>query len=175
MNDRADGNMDGGASVGGDGRIPLRFLVALDERATIPDLVAYVGVAGANGRAIARVVHVLEFTGRPGGLTTESVEEASYVIDEAVFLLRMSGVGADGIVRRGRMDRVGLVLLEEAAKWHADAVILRGRRGRAWRRLLGPGVREQVLRQSSTTTVLVSRQTNAAPQHGIQRGSRGRP
>jgi nucleotide-binding universal stress UspA family protein len=146
----------------------------LDERATIPDLVAYVGTVGANGRAIARVVHVVELAGRPGGLTTESVEKAWDLIDEAVFLLRMSGVGADGIVRQGRVDRVGLVLLEEVAKWQADAVILRGRRGRAWRRLLGSGVREQVLRQSRIPTVLVSRQTYVAPQIGIQRGSRGR-
>ena len=174
MNDRSGGSIDGGASVDDGGRIPLRFLVGVASRATIPDLVAYVGTAGANGRAIARVVHVAVLAGRRDRLAMESVEEASDVIDEAVFLLRLSGVGADGIVRHGPIDRIGLVLLEEAAKWHADAVILRGRRGRSWRRLLGPGVREQVLRQSITTTVLVSRQTNVAPQLGIQRGSRGR-
>jgi nucleotide-binding universal stress UspA family protein len=173
VNDRAGEDTDDADHLGG-GRIPLRFLVGLDARATIPDLVAYVGTAGANGRAIARVVHVVELAGRRDRLAMESVEEASDVIDEAVFSLRMSGVGADGIVRHGRMDRIGLVLLEEAAKWHADAVILRGRRGRSWRRLLGPGVREQVLRQSRTTTVLVSRQTNLASQLGIQRWSRRR-
>jgi nucleotide-binding universal stress UspA family protein len=150
---------DDNGEVRGAGRLPLRFLIGVDARASIPDLVAYVGTVGTNGRAIARVVHVVELIGRPGGLTIESLEEASDVADEASFLLRMNGVGADGIVRHGRANRIGLVLLEEAANWRADAIVMLARRGGAWRRLLGPGVREQVLRESRITTVLVSRQT----------------
>jgi len=138
-------------------RLPLRFLVGVDEKEAIPDLVAYVGTAGANGRAIARVVHVVELVGHPR-LGIESIEVASDMIDEATFLLRMSGVGADGILRQARPTQIGQVLLEEANHWNADAVVLLARRAGPWRRLLGPGVRQQLIRHSSTTTVLVSRQ-----------------
>jgi nucleotide-binding universal stress UspA family protein len=159
----------------GAGRLPMRFLIGVDERASIPDLAAYVGTVGSNGRVIARVVHVIELLGRPGGLAIKSVEEASDLVDEASFLLRMNGIGADGMVRHGRPNRTGLVLLEEATNWRADAVVLLARRSGAWRRFLGPGVREQVLRESRITTVLVSRQTFFPRQHGRDtRLARGR-
>jgi nucleotide-binding universal stress UspA family protein len=139
-------------------RYPLRFLVGLDEQATLLDLVTYVGSVGVHGRVVARVVHVIEQTGSPASVSLESVEEASALVDEATFALRMSGVGAEGTVRRGRVDQVADILLQEGSAWHADAIVLAARRNSGVRRLLGRGVREHVLRQSGMATVLVSRQ-----------------
>jgi nucleotide-binding universal stress UspA family protein len=129
------------------------LLLGVDERATIPHLVAYVATLGAQGRAVARVVHVIEHAVQ-GGLALETFEEASSLVEETVFELRMAGIGANGTVRRARLRRIGPSLVQEASRWSADAIVLMGPR----RRLFGWGVREQVLRGSGATTVLVSGQ-----------------
>lgn len=67
-------------------------------------------------------------------------------MDEAVFALRLAGVGADG--------RAGSVLTEHVPKWIAleaatsgcDAVILGSRRLRGFDRLSGRAVRERLVR-----------------------------
>ena len=152
-------------------RYPLRFLVGLDEWATLPDLVTYVGSVGARGSVVARVVHVVELMGIPASFSLESVGEASAMVEEGTFLLRMSGVGAEGVVRNGRVDQIARILLEEGLAWHADAIVLAARRTSGARRLLGRGVREQVLRRSSMTTVLVSPQSLRS-KNRLRRGRR---
>jgi nucleotide-binding universal stress UspA family protein len=99
--------------------------------------------------------------GIPASFSLESVGEASAMVEEGTFLLRMSGVGAEGVVRNGRVDQIARILLEEGLAWHADAIVLAARRTSGARRLLGRGVREQVLRRSSMTTVLVSPQSTS--------------
>jgi nucleotide-binding universal stress UspA family protein len=133
----------------------LRFVLGVDERVNLADLVNYVGKVGADGRVIAHVVHVVELVGRSGGLTRATIDDTSALIDEAVFLLQMAGIATDGIVRHGRPSRVGLVLLEEASTWRADAIVLRARRASGRQHLRAPGVREQVLRRSRIVTMLV--------------------
>ena len=145
-------------AVNNAGHLPLRFLVGVDEAATLPDLTTYLGSVGAHGRVVARAVHVVELVGLPSSRSLESAKEASALVEEAVFLLRMSGVGADGVVRNGAVDRIAEILLEEGSAWNADAIVLRARRTSGLRRLLGRGVREEVLRRSRMTTVLVSPQ-----------------
>src|ERR1700728_1868658 len=115
-------------TLGNVDRCPLRFLVGLDEWATLPDVVSYVGSVGVHGRVVARVVHVVELMGFPPGFSPESVGEASALVEEGTFLLRMSGVGAEGVVRNARVDQIARVLLEEGLAWHADAIVLGARR-----------------------------------------------
>jgi nucleotide-binding universal stress UspA family protein len=146
----------GPGAVHNAGHLPLRFLVGVDEAATLPDVTSYLGSVGAHGRVVARVVHVVELVGLPAVRSLESAKEASALVEEAMFLLRMSGVGAEGIVRNGPTDRIAEILLEEGSAWNADAIVLRARRTSGLRRLLGRGVREEVLRRSRMTTVLVS-------------------
>ena len=150
-----DGSADDVIRFGAGDRLPLRLLVGVDEEATIPDLATYVATVGAESRVTARVVHVVEHA-FPSGFAIETVGEAKNLVQEAAFMLQMAGIGAEGIVRHGRLDRIGIVLLEEAANWHADAIVLRARRAIGWQRLFGRGVREQVLKRSRMTTVLVS-------------------
>jgi hypothetical protein len=99
------------------------------------------------------------------------VREASALVEEAIFTLRMSGVGAEGIVRNGRVDQIAGILLEEGSAWRAHAIVLAARRTSGVRRLLGRGVREQLLRKSSMTTVLVSPQV-VGSQKRTRRGRR---
>jgi len=103
-----------------------------------PDLATYVATVGAESRVTARVVHVVEHA-FPSGFAIETVGEAKNLVQEAAFMLQMAGIGAEGIVRHGRLDRIGIVLLEEAANWHADAIVLRARRAIGWQRPVRTG------------------------------------
>jgi nucleotide-binding universal stress UspA family protein len=147
-----DGSADEVIRVGAGDRLPLRLLVGVDEQAMIPDLITYVATVGAEGRAIVRVVeHTF-----PSGLAIETVGEAKNLVQEAAFMLQMAGIGAERIVRHGRLEQIGMVLLEEATNWNVDAIVLRARSAIGWQRLFGRGVREQVLKRLRMTTVLVS-------------------
>jgi nucleotide-binding universal stress UspA family protein len=143
---------------------PLRVLIGLDDREGGAHLLAYAKVLDRAGNVIARIVHVVEHVTVMGGPVIETPEEALALVDEAVFSLRMAGVGASGIVRHGRVNRIATVLLDEAASWQADTIVLSGRRTRGWRAISGRGVREQVLRRSSIPTTLVA---PPAPAPGI--------
>jgi len=139
---------------------PLRVLIGLDDMEGGAHLLAYAKLLDRAGNAIARVLHVVEHVTVMGGPVIETPEEAVALVDEAVFSLRMAGVGASGTVRHGRVNRIATVLLDGAASWQADTVVLSGRRTRGWRAISGRGVREQVLRRSSIPTTLV---TSPAP------------
>jgi nucleotide-binding universal stress UspA family protein len=121
--------------------------------------------------AWSREWSTVELMGFPPGSSLESVAEASALVEEGTFLLRMSGVGAEGVVRNARVDQIARVLLEEGLAWHADAIVLGARRSSGARRLLGRGVREQVLRRSNMTTVLVSPQS-VRSKNGLRDGRR---
>jgi nucleotide-binding universal stress UspA family protein len=135
---------------------PLRVLIGLDDLEGSAHLLAYATVLDKAGNAIARVLHVVEHVTAMAGPVIETPEEALELVDEAVFSLRMAGVGASGTVRHGRVNRIATGLLDEAASWQADAIVLSGRRRRGWRAISGRGVREQVLRRSPIPTTLVA-------------------
>ena len=155
MSAARDGDADDVIRVGGGDRLPLRFLVGVDEQATIPDLITYVATVGAEGRAIARVVHVIEHA-FPSGFAIETVGEAKNLVQEAAFMLRMAGIGASGAVHHGRVNRIAAVILDDATTWRADTIVVSGRRTQGLRRLTGRGVREQLVRRSTIPTALVS-------------------
>jgi nucleotide-binding universal stress UspA family protein len=135
---------------------PMRVLVGLDDKAGAAHLLSYVQLLGRTNALIARVVHVIEQVTPRGETVTETQGEAATLVDEAVFVLRMAGIGTSGTVRHGRVNRIAAVFLEEAARWQADMVVVSGRRSSGWQRLSGRGVREQLLRHSLRPIVLVS-------------------
>jgi hypothetical protein len=134
----------------------MHVLIGLTDNDRDNHLLAYAQLLANSGDVIVRILHVVERVALLGGPALETLEEAAAVVDEAVFSLRMAGVGASGTVRRGRVNRIATVLLDEAATWQADTIVLSGRRTRGWRAILGRGVREQVLRRSSIPTTLVA-------------------
>ena len=141
---------------------PMRVLVGLDDKPRAAHLLSYVQLLGRTSALIARVVHVVGHVTPRGGSVTETRGDAATLVDEAVFVLRMAGIGTSGTVRHGRVNRIAAVLLDEAARWQADMVILSGRRSSGWQRLFGRGVREQILRRSLRPIVLVSAPTRTS-------------
>jgi nucleotide-binding universal stress UspA family protein len=71
------------------------------------------------------------------------------VVEEAVFVLRMAGVGASGLVRTTLRRDVASLIVEESERWSADAVLVGAPHRRGVGRLLSHGVRDQVIRRSS--------------------------
>ncbi len=93
----------------------------------------------------------------PTWYTRESGREASYVIEEAVFALRMAGIAAGGNIRPAIVDRVAEAILAEAEAFDADLIILGcPRRGELATRLFG-GVTLRVLRRSSCPVIVAPR------------------
>src|SRR6201985_641282 len=83
----------------------------------------------------------------------ESGREAGYLIEAAVFELRMAGIAAAGNVRPAIVDRVAEAILAEAEAFGADLIVLGSpRRGELATRLLG-GVTLRVLRRSSCPVI----------------------
>jgi nucleotide-binding universal stress UspA family protein len=134
----------------------MRVLIGFSDTEADNHLLAYVRLLANSGDVIVRILHVAERVTRLGPPAFETPEEASALVEEAVFSLRMLGVGASGVVREGSVNKIAIVLLAEAASWQADAIVLSGRRTRGWRATSGRGVREQVLRRSSIPATLVA-------------------
>lgn len=72
-----------------------------------------------------RVVNVREVTpGRGGASETESREEASRLVDDAVRKLVADGLKASGTTHSSLAGRVASELLEEANQWGASVMVL---------------------------------------------------
>lgn len=129
----------------------VRVLMAVDQfderRATLSFTAA---LASATGCEVI-VLTVREQARRSPHLN--SLTAAHNLVAEALFELRLAGVGAEGEVRDARQGRVAQILAEEAARWHCDAIVLGSRRLRGLARWSGQGVREQLLRLSDLPVV----------------------
>jgi nucleotide-binding universal stress UspA family protein len=146
--------------------LPPRVVIGFDDGTHDAHLITYVASLGVRRDQVARVVHVVEHSPYPGSLLLDGAEEARSFVDEAVFVLRMAGVGASGVVRHAPPSRIARVLTEEASSWGADSIIVSARRPRCWRAPFGRGVRERLLRRSSYPIVLVSpRYPSEPPRH----------
>jgi nucleotide-binding universal stress UspA family protein len=98
----------------------------------------------------------------PTWYSRESGREASYVIEEAVFGLRMAGIAAGGNIRHAIVDRVAEAILAEAAAFDADLIVLGcPHRGELATRLFG-SVTLRVVRRSSCPVIVAPRRA-AAP------------
>jgi nucleotide-binding universal stress UspA family protein len=127
-------------------------------------------LASETGSAV-HVVHVRERRcTKAGPCYAETMKEASCVVEEAVFELRMAGVGASGKVANTLQGRVAQAILDQADVCAADAIVVGWHRRRGLRRLLRGGERERLMRLSSLPVILAplvagrSRATGAAGQ-----------
>lgn len=113
------------------------------------------------------VVHVRERRcSKAGPCYAETMDEASCLVEEAVFGLRMAGIGASGTVTRSLDGRAAESILEQAQACAADAIVLGWHERRGLRRLLRTGDRERLLRHSKLPVIL-------APVRPSQRQSSG--
>lgn len=94
----------------------------------------------------------------------ETKSGASYVVEAAVFELRMADLGASGEVRAALIDRAADAILAEATDWEADLIVLgTPRRGEFMTRLFG-SVTLRVL-QRAPCPVLVASATGRGGRH----------
>jgi nucleotide-binding universal stress UspA family protein len=116
-----------------------RVLVCVEDASQVEDAVTLTRRASVPGMTEARVLHLNlreNFGGRRFPVETES--SASYVLEAAVFELRMADLGASGHVRSALIDRAADAIVAEAAGWDADLIVLgTPRRGEFMTRLFG--------------------------------------
>ncbi len=117
-------------------------------------------LATASG-AVARVLHVREGDCAHGFPYLVSADEAWDVVNEAVFDLRMAGIGASGQVRRSRIGHAGDAILEEAWEWQADAIVVGTGRPTLLNRFPWRRTVTDRLRQGSAVPVIVAPPTSA--------------
>ncbi len=134
-----------------------RVLVCVEDASQVADAVKLTRQASVPGTTEARVLHLNlreNFGGRRFPVETES--EASYVVEAAVFELRMADLGASGHVRATLVDRAAGAILAEAADWDADLIVLgTPRRGEFMTRLFG-SVTLRVLQRAPCPVIVAS-------------------
>jgi nucleotide-binding universal stress UspA family protein len=135
-------NDDGGAVMWD------RLLFAIDQYESGQTALEFTaGLAAATGTEV-RVIHVRELSGLARVPPLESPAEANSLVDQAVFALRLAGVGAEGRACSLPEDQVARRIVEESLYWVCDAIVLGTRRLRGVSRLSGRGVRDRILRLS---------------------------
>lgn len=116
-----------------------RVLVAVGDESQVQQAVELARRVGVPGMSEARVLHLYlreSISGRRFALETKS--SASYVVEAAVFELRMADFGASGLIRHAPADRAAEAIVAEAAEWGADLIVLGfPRRGELMTRLFG--------------------------------------
>ncbi|MGA2209460.1 MAG: universal stress protein [Acidimicrobiales bacterium] len=123
-----------------------RLLLAVDAFESGQTAVDFaIGLAGAVG-ADVWVLHLRELSRHGRVLALETPAESRLVVDEAVFALRLAGVGADGRAGSVLTEYVPKRIALEAEVCGCDAVILGSRRLRGFDRLSGRAVRERLVR-----------------------------
>src|SRR5664280_2484747 len=102
------------------------------------------GLAAASG-ADVRVFHARELSKSTRVPPLETAADARFIVDEAVFRLRLASIGAEGRACSAREEQVASRIVDEASQWRCDAIVLGSRRLRGISRLSGWGVRERLL------------------------------
>jgi nucleotide-binding universal stress UspA family protein len=116
-----------------------KVLVSVQEASQVAPAVELARRVTVPGRSQAHVLH-LNLREIAGGrrFALETPDSASFVVEAAVFELRMAGIGAFGQVRAAPVDRAAQAIVAEAAGWGADLIVLGApRRGELATRLLG--------------------------------------
>jgi nucleotide-binding universal stress UspA family protein len=116
-----------------------RVLVAVQDASQVENAVELAQRASVPGVTEARVLHLhLRETIRGQRFALETESEASYVLEAAVFELRMAGLGASGQIRKAPFDKAAESIIADATEWGADLIVLGcPRRGELRTRLFG--------------------------------------
>jgi nucleotide-binding universal stress UspA family protein len=130
-----------------------RLLFAIDQYESGQTALQFAaGLAAATGSDV-RVLHVRELSGLARVPPMETPDEAQSLVDEAVFSLRLAGVGAEGRACSLPEDQVARRIVEESLYWACDAIVLGTRRLHGISRFSGRGVRDRVLRLSPLAVI----------------------
>ena len=151
-----DTQVSAGWDVAGDAATsPRKILVAVGRRGADDAALQYAATVAHDSGAAVRVLHLRQRDSYGGHrFTLESTAEGTRLLDAAVSKLRAAGITATGSLRDALVGREGASIVNEAANWNADAIVLGPGPRRSWRRLFGLGVRGQVLRLSAIPVIL---------------------
>jgi|SRR5271155_1472541 len=148
------------------------LLVAIDQGQQGPAVVDFTTGLALGSHAEVRVFHVRECSRSLRIPPLETLADAQLLVDEAVFCLWSAGVVAEGRYSVAREDTVAARIVEEAARWRCDAIVLGSHRLRGFERITGGGVRERVIRASSLPVVVSPTVLGNSPTGPRKRGSR---
>jgi nucleotide-binding universal stress UspA family protein len=145
-----------------------KILVAVDQFDADLSAVKLAADIGARSGAAIRVLHVREREVYfPRTFILETPAEAQSLVDLAVGDLRRAGLEADGTVGTALVDRTWLAILQEAASFGANAIVI-GSPTR--RRIFGSRTREHLLRKSSIPVLVAPK-----PSVGVTESRAPRP
>jgi nucleotide-binding universal stress UspA family protein len=96
------------------------------------------------------------------------MEDASRVVEQAVFELRMAGIGTSGKVTSTLEGRVARSIMEQAGRFAADVIVVGCRRHHGLRRLLGNSDRDTLVRLSSLPVLLAPVESSRGPTDGAR-------
>ena len=131
-----------------------RLLLAIDQfdsgQAALDFTTGFAAASGAD----VRVFHARELSKCTRVPPLETAADARFIVDEAVFRLRLANIGAEGRACSAREEQVASRIVDEASHWRCDAIVLGSRRLRGISRLSGWGVRERILRLSPLPVIV---------------------
>lgn len=131
-----------------------RLLLAMDQFDSGQAALDFTTGLAASSGADVRVFHARELSKSTRVPPLETVTDAHYLVDEAVFRLRLASIGAEGRACSAREEQVASRIVDEASQWRCDAIVLGSRRLRGISRLSGWGVRERILRLSPLPVIV---------------------
>ncbi|MFE9181182.1 universal stress protein [Streptomyces sp. NPDC007126] len=133
-----------------------RILVAVDSGPTRMSSVHSAAALARLTGARVRVLHVAAFAATLATVVPlEDDAEAQFVLDEAVDLLRRSGVETDGVIVHALTTQIPGVISETAAEWQADLLVLAPHHRDLLGALLDPRVSDAVAHTGRTSVLLV--------------------
>lgn len=125
-----------------------RLLLAMDQFDSGQTALALAGGLATRSGASIVVLHVRERSPYMQVPPLETLAEARSLVDNAVTTLVRTGIDSHCVLGSAGQHLVARAIVEEAAAWDCDAIILGSTRLRGFRRIGGAGVRERVVRNS---------------------------
>jgi nucleotide-binding universal stress UspA family protein len=122
------------------------------------------------GASEVRVLH-LNLRESAGGrlFSIETQSEAAYVVEAAIFEMRMAGIAASGQLRNALVGKAADEIVAEAAAWGADLIVLgKSRRGSFASRLFG-SVTLRVLERAHCPVLVPSSAGLVSTTHAAER------
>ena len=131
-----------------------------------PVLGLVISLASETGGEV-HVVHVRQQRCSKGGPSyDETMEDASRVVEQAVFELRMAGIGTNGKVTSTLEGRVARSIMEQADLFAADVIVVGCRKHHGLHRLFGNSDRDTLVRLSSVPVLLAPVESSQRPTDG---------
>jgi nucleotide-binding universal stress UspA family protein len=152
-----------------------RMLLAIDQYESGQSALKMTMQLAAATQSDVRVLHIRELSQWARVPPIETPAQAEFLVNEAVFSLRLAGVRADGHSCSVLENRVAQRIVDESLYWVCDVIVLGTRRLRGLSRLSSHGVRERILRLTPLPVIAAPTPLDNAlhASHGIGSGGLG--